>query len=76
MSTQQRLRNSSNSSRSTPSSHGLMFMQLNDWILGGFLGPTTGYLVVDWMMWNHNHNVVSWAPCFTRRSYIVSYIQL
>jgi hypothetical protein len=26
----------------SPSSQGLMFKQLNDWILGGFLGPKTG----------------------------------
>ena len=26
----------------SPSSQGLMFKQLNDWILGGFLGPNTG----------------------------------
>eukprot|EP00435_Cladocopium_sp_Y103_P036130 s2089_g9.t1 len=45
----------------SPSSQGLMFKQLNDWILGGFLGPKTGYLVVDWMNWNPNHDVVSWV---------------
>ena len=45
----------------TPSSQGLLYQQLNDWILGGFLGPTTGYLVVDWMNWNPNHDIVSWV---------------
>lgn len=55
-----RWQSGTNSSLGAPSSQGLMFQQLNDWILGGFLGRTTGYLVVDWMNWNPNHDVVSW----------------
>ncbi|CAE7034290.1 pkd2 [Symbiodinium natans] len=46
--------------RTTYSTQNLLFAQLNDWMLGGFLGPTAGYLVVDWMNWNANFEVVSW----------------
>lgn len=37
-----RWQSGTNSSLGAPSSQGLMFQQLNDWILGGFLGRTTG----------------------------------
>ncbi|CAJ1360998.1 unnamed protein product [Effrenium voratum] len=47
--------------RPVSSSQGLLFAQLNDWMKGGFLGPTAGYLVVDWLNWNPNHEIVSWV---------------
>ncbi|CAE7308693.1 pkd2 [Symbiodinium necroappetens] len=46
--------------RTTYFSQSLLFRQLNDWMLGGFLGPTAGYMVVDWMNWNANFETITW----------------
>eukprot|EP00439_Symbiodinium_sp_Y106_P073833 s2045_g14.t1 len=46
--------------RTTYFSQSLLFSQLNDWMLGGFLGPTAGYMVVDWMNWNANFETITW----------------
>eukprot|EP00440_Ansanella_granifera_P076369 gb/GFBE01082876.1/.p1 GENE.gb/GFBE01082876.1/~~gb/GFBE01082876.1/.p1 ORF type:complete len:1545 (+),score=371.86 gb/GFBE01082876.1/:1-4635(+) len=39
----------------------MLYQQVNDWVLGGFIGSTACLLAADFVNWNPNYEVLSWV---------------